>query len=311
MLKQLTIAVAAVALLAQAAHAQLKVVTTAPEFADLARQIGGDKVEAHAVMMGPENMHNVFATPPHMLKLNKADLFVHFGLDAEPWREPLMKGARNGKILDGQPGNVDMSAGITMKEVPTKVDGGQGDIHAFGNPHYHLDPRNVQRMVATLAKAMIAADPNNAKKYEERAIALVKEFGELYKQLLEELKPYEEVKIATYHQGWVYFIDAFKLTSAGTIENKPGITPSPSEIAATIERLKKENVKVVIVETYNSYKDAKAVADAIGAECIVLPDHVNGVKEADSYQNLFKYNVGAIIAAAKRAGVQPATAPAK
>src|SRR5688572_14659947 len=106
--------ITALALLASAgvARADLKVVTTAPEFADMARRIGGDKVQVHSVMKGPENVHNVLAKPTEMLKLNQADLFVHGGLDTEPWRDNFMKGARNPRILSGKPGNVDMSAGI-------------------------------------------------------------------------------------------------------------------------------------------------------------------------------------------------------
>src|SRR5688500_19783013 len=110
-------------LLPAAAHAQLKIVTTTTDFADLARQIGGDKVEVHSVMKGPENVHNVMAKPTEMLKLNQADLFLHGGLDAEPWRDNLLKGARNPRVMSGKPGNGDMSAGVELLEVPTgKID---------------------------------------------------------------------------------------------------------------------------------------------------------------------------------------------
>src|SRR3954471_16003952 len=114
-----------------AGQAKLKLVTTPTDYADIARQIGGDKVEVHSVMKGPENVHNVMAKPTEMVYLNQADLFVHSGLDTEPWRYNLMVGARNGKIMDNHPGNVDMSQGIELKEVPTgKIDRSQGDVHS-------------------------------------------------------------------------------------------------------------------------------------------------------------------------------------
>src|SRR5437667_7780222 len=156
---------------AAVAHAQLKIVTTAPDYADIAKQIGDDKVDVHSVMKGPENVHNVMAKPTEMVYLNKADLFVHSGLDTEPWRDNLMKGARNPRILDKRPGNVDMSNGIELKEVPTgKIDRSLGDMHAYGNPHYTLNPQNAQRMAATLVKAMMRADPANAEIYTQRAV---------------------------------------------------------------------------------------------------------------------------------------------
>src|SRR5947208_5637072 len=150
-------------LLATAAQAQLKIVTTAPDYADIAKQIGREKVEVHSVMKGPENVHNVMAKPTEMLALNQADLFVHSGLDTEPWRDNLMKGARNPRILDKRPGNVDMSNGIELKEVPTgRIDRSLGDMHAYGNPHYTLNPQHAQRMAATLIKAVMLPHPPNA-----------------------------------------------------------------------------------------------------------------------------------------------------
>src|SRR6476659_5990526 len=105
------------------AGAKLTIVTTTTDYADIARQIGGDKVDVHSVMRGPENVHNVMAKPTEMVYLNKADLFVHSGRDTEPWRDNLMKGARNPRIMSGRPGYVDMSDGVTLKDTPTgKID---------------------------------------------------------------------------------------------------------------------------------------------------------------------------------------------
>src|SRR4030095_2045 len=149
--------------IAGAAQAQLKIVTTAPDYADLARQIGGDKVDVHSVMKGPENVHNVMAKPTEMVFLNKADMFVHSGLDTEPWRDNLLKGARNPRVMPGKPGNVDMSEGIELKEVPTgKIDRSMGDVHAYGNPHFSCSPEAAETMTVTLVKAMCENDPRNS-----------------------------------------------------------------------------------------------------------------------------------------------------
>jgi ABC-type Zn uptake system ZnuABC Zn-binding protein ZnuA len=285
--------------LAAPAQAQLKIVTTTTDFADLAKQIGRDKVEVHSVMRGPENVHNVMAKPTEMVFLNKADLFVHSGLDAEPWRDNLLKGARNPRVRPGKPGNVDMSAGVELLDVPQgRVSRAEGDIHAYGNPHYQLSPAGAQRMTVTLAKAMAAADAANADLYKENARKIVSEFADLHRELKEKLATLGEVKIVTYHKAWDYFADAFGIRIAGVIEPKVGITPSPADIKRTVDLMKREGVKVVVVETYNSLSEAKTVADAAGATAIVLPDHVNGVAEVDTYQKLFRHNAEKIIEAA-------------
>jgi zinc/manganese transport system substrate-binding protein len=306
------VAVLALALTATPVFGKLKIVTTTPDFASLARQIGGDRVEVHSVMKGPENMHNVLTTPTEMVRLNEADLFVHSGLDAEPWRDNLVKGARNPKLLDGRPASVDMSSGIPLKEVPVgMVDRAEGDIHLFGNPHYALNLLAGQRMVATLTKALVTADPAGADLYIANAKKLVNEFADLARELRKQMAPYAGVKVVTFHRAWAYFSDLVPVQIVGQIEPKPGVTPSPSQVQELIQRMKTEGVKIVIVETYNDDRLAARIAEAAGAQLLRLPDHVNGVPEVTSYQDLFRYNVGRIIDAAKAAGIPPKAEPAK
>ncbi|HEY7114964.1 MAG TPA: metal ABC transporter substrate-binding protein [Tepidisphaeraceae bacterium] len=288
------------------ALANLKIVTTTTDYADIARQIGGDKVDVHSVMKGPENVHNVMAKPTEMLALNKADLFVHSGLDTEPWRDNLLRGARNPRVNFGQPGWVDMSEGVQLKEVPVgRVGRDQGDVHAYGNPHYTLNPQIAQRMAVTLAKAMMASDPPNAELYKANARKFVNEMADLSKQIREQFKPYAGLKVVTFHKAWEYFADAVPIDVVGTIEEKVGITPSAAYVKKVIDLMKEQNVEVVICETYDDDKLAQYVAGQAGARMIVLPDHVLGVPQASSYQNLFRYDVDKLIETAKAAGVQP------
>src|SRR3954465_11313890 len=184
--------------LASVARGDLKIVTTAPDYADIAKQIGGEHVDVHSVMKGPENVHNVIAKPTEMVFLNKADLFVHSGLDAEPWRDNLLRGARNPRVNANQPGYVDMSQGIGLKEVPTgKVDRSMGDVHAYGNPHYTTSMANAQRMAVTLVKAMSAGDGKNADCYKENAKKFVLDMAELEKKLKADFAPYAGLKVVT------------------------------------------------------------------------------------------------------------------
>jgi zinc/manganese transport system substrate-binding protein len=292
--------------LASESRAELKIVTTTTDYADVARQVGGDKVQVHSVMKGPENVHNVLAKPTEMVFLNKADLFVHGGLDSEPWRDNFVKGARNPRVLPNTPGWVDMSVGIELKEVPTgRIDRSMGDVHAYGNPHFQLDPQNAQRMAATLVRAMAAADPANADFYKANAVKFVNDMADVSREIREKFKPYDGLKVVTFHPAWLYFADAVPIEIVGTIEPKPAITPSPAQVARTIDLMKRQGVKVVICETYDDRKLAQSVADQAGAKMVVLPDHVLGASEADTYQNLFRHDVTKLIETARAAGVSP------
>ncbi len=305
-MKKIVLALFLLAASPLAAQATLQIVTTATDYADIARQIGGDKVEVHSVMKGPENVHNVMAKPTEMVYLNQADLFVHGGLDSEPWRDNLLKGARNSRVMPGKPGYVDMSDGINLKDVPTgKIDRSMGDVHSYGNPHFQLNPQVAQKMAATLVRAMAKADPVNAEFYKANAIKFIDDMASVSRQIKAEFQPYTGLKVVTFHAAWDYFADAVPIEIVGTIEPKPAITPSPAQVRQIIDKMKEQNVKVVVVETYSDDRLAQYVADRAGAKCVRLPDHVLGVPEADSYQHLFRYDVDKLIEAASSAGIEP------
>ena len=288
------------------ARANLKIVTTTTDYADMARQIGGDRVDVHSIMKGPENVHNIMAKPTEMRYLNQADLFVHSGLDTEPWRDNLVRGARNPKVTEGQSGWVDMSDGIKLKDVPTgHIDRSMGDVHSYGNPHYTLNPEIAQRMAVTLVRAMMKADPANAAFYKANAVAFVKSMGQSAKEIRQKFAPYAGLKVVTFHDAWKYFADAIPIEIVGTVEPRPAITPSPAQVQQTIDMMKRQGVKVVICETYDDNKLAQYVADQAGAKMVVLPDHVLGLPQADSYQKLFVYDTDKLIETAKAAGVEP------
>src|ERR1700744_3430020 len=145
----------------RAAAAKVHVVTTIETFADLARKVGGDRVEVKALSHGYMDPHFVETKPSLGLTLNRADLLVHVGLELEVgWLPPLVLGSRNERIQLGMPGNLDASTQIPVLDVPaTKVDRSLGDIHPQGNPHYWIAPDNAAIVAREIAERLDALDP--------------------------------------------------------------------------------------------------------------------------------------------------------
>src|SRR5215471_18678666 len=165
--------VAALALLAVGggrAEAKVHVVTTIETFADLARKVGGDRVEVKSLSHGYMDPHFVEPKPSLVIDLNRADLLVHVGLELEiGWLPPLVLGARNSKIQLGQPGNLDASTRIPVLDVPTtRVDRSMGDIHPQGNPHYWIPPASAAIVAREIAERLKAIDPAGAADYDAR-----------------------------------------------------------------------------------------------------------------------------------------------
>src|SRR5438067_13184132 len=144
-------------------HARLNVVTTLPDYAAIAREIGGDKVDVTAMAKPTEDPHFVDARPSFVVKLRSADVLIEGGAELETgWLPPLLQTARNPKIESGKPGHVIASQGIRLMDVPTTLSGAAGDIHASGNPHFMVDPIIAKAVAQHIAQAFAAADSDNA-----------------------------------------------------------------------------------------------------------------------------------------------------
>lgn len=292
---------------AAALGAQVRVVTSSPTLADLVKQVGGQHVQVESIMRGPENPHNVIAKPSFMMKLRRADLFVHTGLDGEPWVPLLVKGTRRSHLLAGGDGNIDASRGVAIKDVPDRggLSRALGDIHAQGNPHYLLDPANAPVVARTIAAALIRADPDHRDDYEKNLASFEARVEVLGRRLDERMRPYAGTRVATYHRAWRYLLDRFGLVKVAEVEPKPGISPWPAHLEACIARMKAENAKVVLVETYSHYKSAAFVAEKAGGIAVVLGQEVDSLEGTDTYEKLLERNVQILLDAFEKAGVEP------
>ncbi len=292
---------------AQASQAPIRIVTTTRTLADIAAQVGGERVEVESIMRGPENVHNVVAKPSFMTRLRMADLFIHGGLDAEPWVPNLIKGARKAELLPGDEGNVDASRSIALKEVPARgeLSRALGDIHVYGNTHYPLDPLNGIIIARTIADALGRTDPAHRAGFDANVEAFATRVRELTERLEAKMEPYRGTPVVTYHRSWPYFLDRFGLRRIAEIEPKPGISPGPGHLERCVETMTAQGAKIVIAETFNPRKAAESVARRAGGRAVVLAHEVGALPEADSYEKLFETDVALLLAAFADAGVRP------
>ena len=286
---------------------KVRIVATTPGLADIAKNVGGQYVSVESLMRGPENIHHVKPKPSFVIKVKHADLFVHTGLDIELWATQLVKSARNVNLLPGHPGDVDVSRGIALKEVPQRgqLSRALGDIHVYGNPHYALDPLNGIIIARNITDALKRADAAHAAEYQKNYEAYAQRLRDLTARLVEKMRPYAGTKVVVYHRAWPYFRDRFGLVKVDEVEPKPGISPGPQHLASCIDTMKGDNAKIVMVETYNSKKNAQFIADHVGGRAVVMAQEVRAVKGVDTYEKMFEYNVDALIDAFKAVGIQP------
>lgn len=288
------------AIVATAADAKIKVVTTLPDFASLAREIGGDKVDVSTMAKPTEDPHFVDARPSFVVQLRDADVLIDGGAELElGWLPPLLQNARNPKLEVGKPGRVQASQGVRLMNVPANVTRAAGDVHALGNPHFMTDPIIAKVVAQHIAQSFAAVDPPNAafydsnyKKFEATINAKLQEWGAA-------MLPFKGQSVVAYHDSWVYFAHRFGLNIDTFLEPKPGIPPSPSHLAEVIEKMKAQKIKAIIVEPFHDRKIAEKVASSTDAKVVDFAQYPGAIPGTDSYVKLIDTLVSRLAAALK------------
>ena len=279
-----------------------KVVTTTEDLAALVREVAGDKVVVDAIAKGYQDPHFVEAKPSFILKLHDADLLVVIGRELEiGWLPPLLTQSRNPKIQVGAAGYLDASTGVRILEIPTgQITRAMGDVHPSGNPHYWLDPDNGRIIARSIAAALARLSPADKAYFDQRYADFDKRLSDAQKRWDAAMAAYKGTKVVTYHRSWPNFTERFGLDVMGYVEPKPGIPPSPSHTIELIQEMKRQGVKLILVEPYFDLKTPESIAREVGGKVMVLTPSVGGVKEAGSYIALFDYNVNLLTTALKQ-----------
>ena len=308
-MKALIAALVAAALLTGSparAQGKLNVITTTEDLAAIAREVGGDRVTVESIAKGYQDPHFVEAKPSFILKLQKADVLLVVGRELEiGWLPPLIQQSRNAKIQPGADAYLDASLQAEILEVPTaQVTRAMGDVHPLGNPHYWLDPENGKRIAKSMADKFSQLRPNDRATVQQRLADFTTRLDAAEKRWLAQMAPYKGTKVVSYHRSLPNFAARFGLDIIGYVEPKPGIPPSPQHTLDLINEMKRQNVKLVLVEPYFDLKTPNAIGRDTGAQVLVILPSVGGNKEVTDYFKLFDYDINLLVEAIKKTGAK-------
>lgn len=300
-------ALAALLLAAAAeATAAVRVVTSTEDLASIVRAIGGDKVTVEPIASGRQDPHFVEPKPSFILRLSRADLLVFVGRELEAaWLPALVTQSRNARIQPGSNGYLDASQNVKILDLPTgAVTRAMGDVHPQGNPHYWLDPANGRRIAQTIQTKLTQLSPGDSAYFTQRYAEFDRTLSDAENRWQSAVAAFKGLKIVTYHRSWSNFADAFGLDVIGYVEPKPGIPPSPAHTLTLIQEMKRQNVKIILVEPYFDLKTPQVIARDTGAKVVVMPPSVGGVPQASDYFRLFDYDIKLLGDAVKETGAR-------
>ncbi|HYO13050.1 MAG TPA: zinc ABC transporter substrate-binding protein [Thermoanaerobaculia bacterium] len=248
------------------ATGRIRVAVTVPPQACFVERIGGDRVDVE-VMIPPGYSHvDPPLTPRRMAALSEARLYVKVGHPAFEFEreqiEPFLAHLRGVEV-------VDMSRGMDLIEEGAGEghrDPDDGHGHAGGDPHVWVAPETVAVAARNIAAALLRIDPAHAEEYRANLRRFEAEIAGLDREIRARLGRHRGQKFMVYHPTWGYFARQYGLRQVA-IEAE-GKEPSAERLIQLIDLARREDVKVVFVQSGFPRKSAQVIADAVGGRVL-------------------------------------------
>lgn len=280
--------------------AALNIFACTPEWGALATELGGDKVTVYTATTALQDPHRIEARPSLIARARNADLVVCNGAELElGWLPLVQTQSGNAGIQSGRPGYFEAADFVALIEKPTRLDRSLGDIHAAGNPHLHLDPRNVAEVAAGLGERMAALDPREAEHYRLREKAFLERWRQAIARWEKQAAPLKGLPLVVHHKTLSYLVAWLGMREVGALEPKPGLPPSTASLTELLASFKQTPAKAVVRAAYEDPRPSAWLAERAGIPAVMLPFTVGGSDKAMDLFSLYDDTLARLLAVAR------------
>lgn len=235
----------------------LTVAASIPPLSSLVAEVGQDRVTVVQLVPNGANPHTYEPTPSDTVKVAQAEAFFLVGLGFDTYLEKIIKAVKG----EGAPIYY-VSSGLDLLE-----DEHEGH-HEEANPHVWLSLRNAQVILETIARSLATLDPEGAAFYQENARKYAQVLADLDSWFTEEVSSFPSRAFVATHNSLSYLARDYGLFEAGVLEKAPGYEPTPQELAELVTLMRRENVRVIVVEPQFSAKAAQVLAEETGSTLV-------------------------------------------
>jgi zinc/manganese transport system substrate-binding protein len=278
-----------------------KMVTTTTDLAWMAQQIAGSDAQVESLLNGSEDPHFVDARPDYIRKVSSADAVCIVGLDLEVgWMPKVLAKSGKEQLQPGGKGFCETGNRIQVLEKPIgPIDRSMGDVHPSGNPHFWLSPIALAQASDEVTEVFSRIDREKSESYRTRQITFKQKMKELHESMLEKFKAAgivgEKARFIEYHREFSYFAQAFGLESLGSVEEKPGISPSAGRIASVALQAKVKKIKFILATPHAHKRTLSRFEELSGAKILNVAVSINKQDYPKNYETLLSSIQDAII----------------
>ena len=277
-------------------HAALNVFACEPEWAALTQELAGDKANIYTATGPLQDPHRVEARPSLIAKARRADLVVCTGAELEmAWLPVVLRESGNNAVQVGGAGYFEAARFVKMLEAPTRLDRGDGDVHAQGNPHIQTDARNFLPIAVALSQRMAQLDPGNAAHYQQRFAAFNTRWHAAIKKWEAQAASLKGVSVVVQHKGFPYLTDWLGMVEVVSLEAKPGMEPSAAHLGQVLDTLQKQPARMVLRAAYQTARPSEWIAERAHISAVELPFTVGGSDAATDLYSLFDDTIAQLL----------------
>jgi ABC-type Zn uptake system ZnuABC Zn-binding protein ZnuA len=265
---------------------RLRVVATTTQVADLAANVGGDRVQVTSLLKPGIDLHDYEPSPADIDAIAHADLVLQNGVGLEEWLGDTIDSSG----FDGPV--VDTSQGIRLRMV-----GGAAD------PHIWQDPGNAERMAANIERALAAAEPSAATTFRANLAAYTRELQALDAEVRRQVDSLANRKVVTDHDAFGYYLDRYGLELVGSVipSFDSAAELSGRDLRDLVAKVKATGVRAIFSETTLPPQAAEAIGREAGVKVVVGADALYGDalgppgSDADTYLKMLRHNTTTIV----------------
>lgn len=320
------------------AHEPIVVVTSFSILSDMAKEVGGDKVEVYSLVGANDDAHVYQPRPADNQLLRRADVFVSNGLEFEGWIDRLLQSSGfsgvhavatdNMPILLNYKGEVERDEYVHVHR-SAKDDHDhdhEGHDHAAheddhdheghdhdhaGHVHGEYDPHawhhigNAYAYVNNIKQALIEADPAHADHYETRAEAYLVKIHDLEHEISDAFAqiPLERRSIVSSHEAFAYLGYAYEINFLSPQGLNTEADVSAADFANIIRQIREQNVTAIVLENVSDDRLVEQIGRETNAKVIgkLYSDALSTADEpASSYLEMMRHNVNTLVEGLKQ-----------
>ena len=271
------------------ASSKLKVITTISILEDMAKNVGGNKVEVTSLVGFDGDAHVYEPSPKDIKKVSQADVIITNGLGFEGWLSRITQQAEFRGIV------VVAASGIQPIGKERDEDHSTGTV----DPHGWHDVSNAIIYVENIAKGFESADRKNKKYYEDESKKYISKLKALDAEIKAKFKkiPKEKRKVITSHDAFGYYAKGYGLQFLSPQGVSTESEASAKDVATLIRLIKSENIKAVFVENVTDPRLISQISKEGGVKLggKLYSDALSKNKEAATYIHMMKSNTSKIL----------------